>query len=62
MEQIVKDHFGNNNIYRFNGNRDRLSELGIPVNYIIVQNEIYFVSEETSNDVRVELMYAKEPE
>ena len=62
MEQLLKNHFGNTAIYRFNGHKDRLSELQIPINYIIVQNEIYFVSEETTDDVRVELIYAKEPE
>lgn len=57
MEQQLKQHFGNRDIYRFNGHKDRLSELDISINYVIMNNEIYFVSEETSNDVRVELVY-----
>lgn len=60
MEQFLKSHFGNMDIYRFNGHRSRLAELAIPVNYVIVENEIYFVSEATPDDVRVELIYPKE--
>lgn len=59
MEQQLKQHFGDCNIYRFNGHRDRISELGISVSYVIIENEIYFVSEDTSTDVRVELVYPK---
>lgn len=59
MEQQLKQHFGNVDIYRFNGNRSRIGELGIAVNYVIVDNEVYFVSESVSDDVRVELVYSK---
>lgn len=59
MEQELKTHFGNVDIYRFNGNVSKISELNIPINYVIMQNEIYFVSESISADVRVELVYPK---
>lgn len=62
MEQQLKNHFGNIDIYRFNGNVSKINELGIAVNYVIISNEIYFVSESTSTDVRVELVYPKGPE
>lgn len=57
MEQQLRQHFGNHNIYRFNGHRSKLGDLGIPINYVIVEGEIYFVSEHISTDVRVELVY-----
>jgi hypothetical protein len=59
MEQQLKQHFGDVDIYRFNGHRSRIGELGIAVNYVIVENEIYFVSEQVSTDIRVELVYPK---
>lgn len=62
MEQQLKQHFGNQNIYRFNGHKDRLGELGISISYVIISNEIYFVSEDVSDDIRVELVFPKETE
>ncbi len=59
MEKILKDHFGDRNIYKFNADASELSELNISINYVIISGEIYFVSEELSNDNRVELVFAK---
>jgi hypothetical protein len=60
MEQMLKQHFGNRDIYRFNGHISRITELGESVGYVIVQNEIYFVSENPCSDIRVELVYPKD--
>lgn len=57
MEEQLKQHFGNRDIYRFNGHRSRIGELGISISHVIIDNEIYFVSEQVSTDVRVELVY-----
>lgn len=59
MEQQLKNHFGNLNIYRFNGHVSKIHELKTAINYVIIQNEIYFVSESVPADVRVELVYPK---
>lgn len=59
MEQQLKNHFGNLDIYRFNGHRSKIFELNIPLNFVVIQNEVYFVSQEVSSDSRVELVYAK---
>lgn len=58
--QEIKDHFGDNIIYKFNGTRDELYALMMDnstgYNYIMVNDEIYFTSLVKVDDVKIEII------
>lgn len=61
MIELITNHFGKAvDIYTFSGQPKDITELNIPVNYIVFQDQVYFTSDSVSTDPRVALFIKKE--